>query len=193
MPVIKRYPNRKLYDTEARAYISLAQAAQLIRDGAEVQVIDHATGEDLTVLTLAQIIVEQAKEGGDLLPRAVLAALVRAGGDALAALRRGLAAPRELARQVDEEIAQRIEGLVQAGDLTPEEGLRLRERLSAPAGGPVPSARAGAPAAVRRAVARRGIPSRAEIAALTAQLDALAAEVAALAAARRPAEPRPPQ
>ena len=51
MPVIKRYPNRKLYDTEAKRYITLDGIAELIREGAEVQVVDHTTDEDLTAVT----------------------------------------------------------------------------------------------------------------------------------------------
>ena len=61
MPIIKRYPNRKLYDTAAKQYVSLDGIAAMIRRGDEVQVVDHATGEDLTTLTLTQIIVEQEK------------------------------------------------------------------------------------------------------------------------------------
>ena len=54
MLVIKRYPNRKLYDTEAKRYITLDGIAELIRQGAEVRVIDHTTDEDLTAVTLTQ-------------------------------------------------------------------------------------------------------------------------------------------
>jgi polyhydroxyalkanoate synthesis repressor PhaR len=57
MPLIKRYPNRKLYDTEAKSYITLEGVAALIRNGEDVQVIDHESGEDLTTLTLTQIIL----------------------------------------------------------------------------------------------------------------------------------------
>ena len=53
MPLIKRYPNRKLYDTEAKQYVTLEQIAELIRSGKDVQVIDHESGEDLTALTLS--------------------------------------------------------------------------------------------------------------------------------------------
>ena len=68
MPVIKRYPNRKLYDTTAKQYVSLEGIADLVRQGAEVQVVDHATGEDLTTLTLTQIIVEQERLQSGFLP-----------------------------------------------------------------------------------------------------------------------------
>ena len=64
MPIIKRYPNRKLYDTEAKRYVTLETITQMIHEGQEVQVVDHETGEDLTNLTLSQIIFEQEKKGG---------------------------------------------------------------------------------------------------------------------------------
>ena len=90
MPIIKRYPNRKLYDTEAKRYVTLDSITQMIHEGQEVQVVDHETGEDLTNLTLSQIIFEQEKKGSGLLPRALLTNLVRAGGDTIEQVRRAL-------------------------------------------------------------------------------------------------------
>lgn len=90
MPLIKRYPNRKLYDTEAKRYVTLESITQMIHDGQDVQVVDHETGEDLTNLTLSQIIFEQEKKGSGLLPRALLTNLVRAGGDTFDQVRRVL-------------------------------------------------------------------------------------------------------
>ena len=72
MPLIKRYPNRKLYDTEAKTYVTLDQLTVLIQHGADVQVIDHETGEDLTNLTLTQIILEQEKKRAGFLPRQLI-------------------------------------------------------------------------------------------------------------------------
>lgn len=90
MPIIKRYPNRKLYDTEAKRYVTLDNITQMIHEGQEVQVVDYETGEDLTNLTLSQIIFEQEKKGSGLLPRALLTNLVRAGGDTFEQVRRAL-------------------------------------------------------------------------------------------------------
>jgi polyhydroxyalkanoate synthesis repressor PhaR len=189
MPVIKRYPNRKLYDTAARQYIALDGVAALIRAGAEVQVVDHATGEDLTALILMQIIVEQEKRQSGFLPQALLAGLVQAGGHTLAALRRSLIAPLDLVRHVDEEIERRIRSLVLAGDLAEEDGLSLRDRLLA-LGGPRASGDGPEELALRRALARRHVPDRAQVQALADQLAALEAELAALAGA--PSARRPP-
>jgi polyhydroxyalkanoate synthesis repressor PhaR len=129
MPVIKRYPNRKLYDTEAKQYITLDGIAELIREGEEVTIIDHKTNEDLTAVTLTQIIFEQEKKQSGFLPKSVLTGLVRTGGDTVNTLRRGLFAPLGLVKQVDSEIEQRLQVLISKGELAREEGLRLRSKL----------------------------------------------------------------
>ncbi|MFL7837936.1 MAG: polyhydroxyalkanoate synthesis regulator DNA-binding domain-containing protein [Candidatus Promineifilaceae bacterium] len=129
MPTIKRYPNRKLYDTEAKRYITLDGIAELIREGEEVTIIDHKTNEDLTAVTLTQIIFEQEKKQSGFLPKSVLTGLVRTGGDTVNTLRRGLFAPLGLVKQVDSEIEQRLQILISKGELAREEGLRLRGKL----------------------------------------------------------------
>lgn len=60
--VIKRYSNRKLYDTQDSRYITLLQIAEMVRGGEEVQIIDNTSKEDLTEVTLAQIIYEEQKQ-----------------------------------------------------------------------------------------------------------------------------------
>jgi len=62
MRTIRRYSNRKLYDTQDSHYVTLAQIATIIRAGDEIQVLDHNTDEDLTTATMAQIIFEETKE-----------------------------------------------------------------------------------------------------------------------------------
>lgn len=63
MRVIKKYPNRRLYDTEKSAYITLAEVHGFIREGEDFKVVDANTGEDITRSILVQIILEQ--ESGD--------------------------------------------------------------------------------------------------------------------------------
>ncbi len=173
MRVIKRYPNRKLYDTEAREYITLAGIAALIRQGEDVQVVDHATGEDLTSLTLTQVILEQERKQGGYVPRSVLTGLVRAGGDTLAGLSRALASPLVLLRQIDEEIGRRLEDLVERGELAEEEGQRLRDKLI---GQPFLLPRRSGPSdeELERALLAAGVPTRDEFERLSEQLKMLA-------------------
>jgi polyhydroxyalkanoate synthesis repressor PhaR len=66
MRVIRRYSNRKLYDTQESHYVTLAQVAAIIRAGDEVQVLDKDTGRDLTSATMALIIFEEEKRGPNL-------------------------------------------------------------------------------------------------------------------------------
>ncbi len=66
--IIKKYLNRKLYDTKEKKYVNLSEISRLIREGAEVKVIDNETKEDITSLILARIIVEQEKSKKIMLP-----------------------------------------------------------------------------------------------------------------------------
>jgi polyhydroxyalkanoate synthesis repressor PhaR len=180
MPLIKRYPNRKLYDTEAKRYITLDEIAALIRQGKEIRVVDHASGEDLTAITLTQIILEQEKKLSGFLPQTVLAGLIQAGGERLGTLRRALATPLELARHVDEEIERRIQALVSGGEVAAEEGLRLRDKLVAQ-GQRLTGATWLREQDLERALQERGVPTRQELEQLSAQLDELASELESLA------------
>lgn len=81
--VIKKYPNRRLYDTETSAYITLAQVHQLVMDSARFVVRDAKTGEDLTRSILLQIILEEETGGAPMLTEAVLANIIRFYGNAM--------------------------------------------------------------------------------------------------------------
>ncbi len=74
--VIKKYGNRRLYDTSASRYINLDDIARMVRKGKNVQVVDARTGEDLTRVTLTQIIMEDAKEQPSGLPLELLRQLI---------------------------------------------------------------------------------------------------------------------
>lgn len=173
MPLIKRYPNRKLYDTEAKQYITLEGIAALIRAGEEVSVVDHTTGEDLTAVTLTQVIFDRERRRRGFLPQSVLTGLIQAGGETLTTLRQRLSSPLELARHVDEEIERRLEALTTRGELAVEEGFRLRDKLTshrhAQNATSWPSDEQ-----IEQALARRGIPSQHDLSRLREKLDLLA-------------------
>jgi len=79
---IKRYPNRRLYDTSSGKYVNLAEIAVAVRKGADIQVVDAKTGEDLTRVILTQIIVEDAKDQPSGLPLELLRQLILASDHA---------------------------------------------------------------------------------------------------------------
>jgi polyhydroxyalkanoate synthesis repressor PhaR len=74
--VIRKYANRRLYDTSARKYVNLEDIAALVRQGAEVQVVDAKSGEDLTRVVLTQIILEDARGQPTGLPLELLRQLI---------------------------------------------------------------------------------------------------------------------
>jgi len=77
--LIKRYANRKLYDQSRSRYVTLEELAELIRQGREIRVVDAVSGDDLTSLTLAQIILENERDRRSMLPAAFLHQLIQHG------------------------------------------------------------------------------------------------------------------
>ena len=81
--LIKKYSNRRLYDTEKSTYVSLNDLAETIREGREVNVIEAKTKEDVTAFILTQIILEEAKNKNILLPVPLLSLIIRYGENVL--------------------------------------------------------------------------------------------------------------
>jgi polyhydroxyalkanoate synthesis repressor PhaR len=80
--VIKRYTNRKLYDTVESRYVTLDEIADMVKQGVEVQIVDNRTKEDLTSVTLAQIVFEEEKKKNQM-PLSVLREIIRRPQDSL--------------------------------------------------------------------------------------------------------------
>jgi len=81
--LIKKYPNRRLYDTQTSTYITLVDVKQLVVDQEEFQVVDAKTGEDLTRQILLQIILEEEQAGAPMFTSPVLAQIIRFYGNAM--------------------------------------------------------------------------------------------------------------
>jgi polyhydroxyalkanoate synthesis repressor PhaR len=117
--VIRKYPNRRLYDTGAKRYVNLEEIAALIRQGREVQVVDSRTGEDLTRVVLTQIITEDAKDQPAGLPLELLRQLVMATDHARQELLGWyLRSAFDAYHKVQEAVQNRLEG-VRSAALSP--------------------------------------------------------------------------
>jgi polyhydroxyalkanoate synthesis repressor PhaR len=81
--LIKKYPNRRLYDTQTSSYITLSDVKQLVLDQEEFKVVDAKTGEDLTRQILMQIILEEEQEGQPMFTPPVLSQIIRSYGNAM--------------------------------------------------------------------------------------------------------------
>jgi polyhydroxyalkanoate synthesis repressor PhaR len=80
--LIKKYENRRLYDATHSRYVNLDEVARAIQDGYDLQVVDSATGEDLTRLVLTQIVIDGAKSPDSAFPLDILREMVVASGKA---------------------------------------------------------------------------------------------------------------
>ena len=81
--MIKRYANRKLYDTQHSRYVTLEQISEMIREGDDVKIIDNKSKEDLTSVTLAQIIFEEEKKQKSFLPLQAMRNIIQTGGESI--------------------------------------------------------------------------------------------------------------
>ena len=126
---IKRYDNRKLYDAEARRYVTLFDLARMIGAGEELHVVDQKSGEDLTTTVLAQVILEGVKERTASIPRHVLTRLIRLGASPAAAWS-DWNGPQEAATRAKDEAERIVSGLITKGRLTLEEALALRQEIT---------------------------------------------------------------
>ncbi|MBI3768524.1 MAG: polyhydroxyalkanoate synthesis regulator DNA-binding domain-containing protein [Deltaproteobacteria bacterium] len=110
--LIKRYGNRKLYDTLESRYITLEEIARLVRAGSDVKVIDNENGGDLTTITFAQIILEEEKRRSSLLSLGLLRELIQHGEDTLATLRSRVDKGLEAIGSMGELAGRRVQEMV---------------------------------------------------------------------------------
>jgi len=194
MPLIKRYANRKLYDTESKRYITLDGIAEMIRQQQDVKVVDHETGEDITALTQAQIIFEQERKLRSGIPRTVFTNIIQTSSDTLSQVWHALIPPDELKKAVNAEIEKRMQVLIKTGQVNDDDGLRMLDLLQTPLE-PEPEAakpdRAAPLSGLEKLIKQRA-PSPEQLEQLTKQVEALTAEVERLTKLKLPRPPKPP-
>jgi polyhydroxyalkanoate synthesis repressor PhaR len=116
--LIKRYANRKLYNTDTSRYITLKGIAELIDCGEEVRVIDNETGEDITKVALSQILVDSERSHSEA-PNGLLSQIFERGGDALyGALRKSMDDASENLEELQGRVRRLVsrEGIADADD-----------------------------------------------------------------------------
>jgi polyhydroxyalkanoate synthesis repressor PhaR len=111
--VIKRYTNRKLYDTVESRYVTLDEIAEMVKQGVEVKIVDNRSKDDLTSVTLAQIIFEEEKKKNRM-PLKVLREIIRHPGDSISDFIQKEVTPR--VASIREEAEQRLDKLLGRAD-----------------------------------------------------------------------------
>jgi polyhydroxyalkanoate synthesis repressor PhaR len=172
--VIKKYANRRLYDTETSSYITLELLSQMTREGRDFVVVDAKSGEDITHNVLTQIIMEEEQRGGEsLLPVNFLRQLISLYGDSMQSMvPQYLEASMEAFRKNQQQFQEAMQGAFSGGPFA-EIAKRNMEMLNAAASAfKAPGGRPAAPAKAEES-ADDVAELKAQLAALSAKLDKL--------------------
>jgi polyhydroxyalkanoate synthesis repressor PhaR len=158
--IIKKYANRRLYDTESSTYITLERLAEMVRQKREFQVLDAKSGEDITRSVLTQIIMDEESRGSTMLPVNFLRQLISMYGDQMqSVVPQYLEASLDALQRNQSQMREAVAGAFTANPFA-EMARRNMELFTAGAGQPKP-AESDTPAPE---------PNKAELAALKAQL-----------------------
>ena len=131
--VIKKYANRRLYDTETSSYITLELLSQMTREGRDFVVVDAKSGEDITHSVLTQIIMEEEQRGENLLPVSFLRQLISLYGDSMQSMvPQYLEASMEAFRKNQQQFQEAMQGAFAGGPFA-EIAKRNMEMLNAAA------------------------------------------------------------
>lgn len=143
--VIKKYANRRLYDTESSAYITLDRLAQMVRDKRDFKVVDAKTGEDITHNVLTQIIMDEEARGTNMLPVNFLRQLIGMYGDQMQSfVPQYLEASLEALQRNQSQFRDAVSGAIAANPFA-EMARRNLEMFGAATSGLVPKEPAAAP------------------------------------------------
>jgi polyhydroxyalkanoate synthesis repressor PhaR len=118
--IVKRYANRKLYDTQRSRYVTLEQIADMIRSGEDVKIVDNNSKEDLTAITLTQIIFEEEKKQS-FLPLSALRNIIQSGANNIT--------------QVASQAGERVRGIFKRGEGENGESAQAMDEAAGGSGG----------------------------------------------------------
>ena len=131
MHKIKKYANRKLYNTTEKKYISLDQLAVLIKAGEEVSIVDNRTGEDITSSIVSQLLARDKKDEEAEVPSSILIQLLRRGGGTVVDYAKKYATVFQSAMTMaEDEIDKLVSLMVKYKELSESEGSRLKKEIS---------------------------------------------------------------
>lgn len=129
--IIKKYQNRKLYDTKDSCYVTLDGIAKMIRNNEEISVIDNTTKNDVTALILTQVLYEQEKNNKSVLPISVLKFIIQSASNSLYEfMKRYLVANSDLATLAREEAERQVDQLIRVGELSPADAEDIIRELN---------------------------------------------------------------
>jgi len=130
MHTIKKYTNRKMYDTHDKRYVTMAQLSELIKQGEEVMVIDNRTGEDITTAIISQLIGRDNKEKDKAVSSQLLMQLLRKGGGTLTDYaKKYMSLWQGAFNMAEDEVSQLVNRLVKNKEISMSEAGKLKKEI----------------------------------------------------------------
>lgn len=136
MRTIKRYGNRKLYDTREKRYLTLAHLSELVAQGEKVQVVDNDSGEDITGVVFSKALIDKEKGSKGFLPTELFSSLLQrasalqgAPEKVLGYLRSSWEQGRDQVKELEGVVDARLQGLIDRGKLTAKDAVRFRDQV----------------------------------------------------------------
>jgi polyhydroxyalkanoate synthesis repressor PhaR len=130
MHTIKKYTNRKMYDTHDKRYVTMAQLSELIKQGEEVMVIDNRTGEDITTAIISQLIGRDTQEKDKTVSSQLLMQLLRKGGGTLTDYaKKYMSLWQGAFNMAEDEVSQLVNRLVKNKELSMSEAGKLKKEI----------------------------------------------------------------
>jgi polyhydroxyalkanoate synthesis repressor PhaR len=130
MHLIKKYANRKLYDTTDKCYLTMDRLAELIKEGAEVEIVDNETGKDLTASILTQLLARERLDSESAVPPGILMQMLRKGRGTLFGYGKKYVSLWQNALMMSkDEIEKFINSLVKDRELSEAEGKNLKKEI----------------------------------------------------------------
>ena len=189
--VVKRYSNRKMYDTSAKRYITLEEISALVRERVEVKVVDNQTGEDITGVTLSQIVVEKERRHEGILPRTFFTEVLQKSGRTMVDAAKRLVSGWFGSALLDaEEITRTVDGLVEAGKIARAQAAELKTALIEKASLSWKKLDDAINKRIEQSLSRLSIPTRSDVERLKETIARLEAQVAERDGKKRRARPR---
>ncbi|RTZ95172.1 MAG: hypothetical protein DSY90_14170 [Deltaproteobacteria bacterium] len=178
MRLIKKYANRKLYDTTARKYISQGRVAELIKNGEPVRIVDHVTGEDITAAVVSRLLGEEnAPENGGI-PAGMLVQLLRKGSDTLTDYAHKYTSIFQGAMTLaEDEVDSLVHRLVKNREITVTEAKRLKHDLTRYTGHLKSWISEKIDLRVNEVLGKMNLATRSQVMSLTDQIEALTRQV----------------
>jgi len=188
--IIKRYTNRKMYDSTTSKYVTLEDIARLLKENEELQVIDNETGDDITTITLIQIILEQERGKKEMLPVPILLReLIRKGeGSVMEFVKRSVLLGTGAIAITKEKADGIAAELVKTARITKEQGKELVKSLMESAEEETKELDRKIDAAVQKIVKRKGSPTKEEFKKLNQKIENLSKQIEKLFARKQTLE-----